>query len=86
MQSIDGPSTVWNCRGAIIRRGLQQAKMKLKLTNCTAAQIHYAACVERRSGTKMADTQRAVKVKSPVSINIMVCPPGCSTLLGISTI
>lgn len=34
----------------------------------------------------MADTQCAVKVKSPVSINIMVCPPGCSTLLGISTI
>lgn len=34
----------------------------------------------------MADTQCAVKVKSAVSINIMVCPPGCSTLHGISTI
>lgn len=60
--------------------------MKLRLTSCTAAQIHYAAYIQRRSGTKMADTQCAVKVKSPVSINIMVCPPGCSTLLGISTI
>lgn len=34
----------------------------------------------------MADTQCAVKVKLAVSINIMVCPPGCSTLHGISTI
>lgn len=34
----------------------------------------------------MADTQCAVKVKSAGSINIMVCPPGCSTLHGISTI
>lgn len=34
----------------------------------------------------MADTPRAVKVKSAVSINIMVCPPGGSGLRGISTI
>lgn len=68
-----------NCSGAIISCSLEQAQMKLRLTSCSAAPIHYTACIQRRSGTKMADTQCAVKVKSPVSINIMVCPPGCST-------
>lgn len=73
------PSTVWNCRELLLDIASNKPKMKLKLTNCSAAEIHYAVFSIYRSGTKMADTQCAVKVKSWASINIMVCPSGCST-------